>query len=141
MTRQFFFFLVFCTTAVFSQTQVGLSTTEFKKFKAEYGEMVKSDSYKAMRFQSKLIAGKMNGQVQADFKTREEFVRWISQNIQKTKFSSLQEAESMFIKAEQLTSKNMSEFKDVWEKFSRASQPQIVELMQSESSGEFIGEN
>ena len=44
--------------------------------------MTNSDSYRAMKAQSKLIVGKINGEKLSNIETNEDFNKWIKQNFQ-----------------------------------------------------------
>jgi hypothetical protein len=124
------------TSIAFSQEQKGLTSPEFQKLKKDYLEMTKSESYRAMRTQTKLIATKTNRAMPVNVKTEEDFNKWIEESISKTQFSSIDEAKSMFKVAKELIAKNMDEFKNVWAQFRKASQAQIIELIESERLGE-----
>lgn len=73
MKNLFFTFLTFITINSFSQNQDGLSTHDFQQLKKVYVEMTNSDSYIAMRTQSKLIASKLNGEKLVQVETAEDF--------------------------------------------------------------------
>lgn len=84
--------------------------------------MTNSDSYRAMKAQSRLIVGKINGEKLSNIETNEDFNKWITQNISKTKFSSIEEGNSMFKLMMELTEKTLNEFKEVYEKLKMTSQ-------------------
>ena len=133
MKNLFFIFLFLITINSFSQNQDGLSSHDFQKLKKAYVEMTNSDSYIAMRTQSKLIASKLNGEKLGQVETAEDFNKWILQNISKTKFSSIDEANSMFKLMLELTTKVvMVEHKDVYAQLKKASQTQTLELIEEE---------
>ena len=133
MKNLFFTFLTFITINSFSQNQDGLSSHDFQQLKKAYVEMTNSDSYIAMRTQSKLIASKLNGEKLVQVETAEDFNKWILQNISKTKFSSIDEANSMFKLMLELTTKVvMVEHKDVYAQLKKASQTQTLELIEDE---------
>ena len=133
MKNLFFTILTFITINSFSQNQEGLSSQDFQQLKKAYVEMTNSDSYIAMRTQSKLIASKLNGEKLVQVETAEDFNKWILQNISKTKFSSIDEANSAFKLGMELTTKVvMVDFKDVYAQFRKTSQSQMVELIEDE---------
>jgi hypothetical protein len=133
MKNLFFIFLTLFTICSFSQNQDGLSSIEFQKLKKAYVEMTNSESYRAMRAQSKLIASKLNGEKLDKVETEEDFNKWILQNISKTKFSSIDEANSAFKLGMELTTKVvMTDHKDVYAQLKKASQSQRLELIEDE---------
>lgn len=134
MKNLFFIFLTLISIDSFSQNQDGLSLAEFQKLKASYVEMTNSESYRAMKAQSKLIGSKLNGEkLSPHINTEEDFNKWITENISKTKFSNIDEANSMFKLGMELTSKViMVEFNDVWVQFHKASHAQTLELIEDE---------
>lgn len=136
MKKIFFIYLFISAINSFAQNHNGLSETEFKKLKKLYIEMTNSDSYRAMKAQSKLIVGKINGEKLSNIETNEDFNKWITQNISKTKFSSIEEGNSMFKLMMELTEKTLNEFKEVYEKLKRTSQKQMLELLEDERSRE-----
>ncbi|MFN8325397.1 hypothetical protein [Flavobacterium sp.] len=136
MKKIFFICLFISAINSFAQNHNGLSETEFKKLKKLYIEMTNSDSYRAMKAQSKLIVGKINGEKLSNIETNEDFNKWITQNISKTKFSSIEEGNSMFKLMMELTEKTLNEFKEVYEKLKRTSQKQMLELLEDERSRE-----
>lgn len=133
MKNLFFILTFFITINSFSQNQEGLNSTDFQQLKKAYVEMTNSDSYIAMRTQSKLIASKLNGEKLGQVETAEDFNKWILQNISKTKFSSIDEANSMFKLMLELTNKVvMVEHKNVYAQLKKASQTQTLELIEDE---------
>lgn len=74
MKKIFFICLFISAINSFAQNQDGLSETEFKKLKKLYVEMTNSNSYSAMKTQSRLIAGKINGEKLSNIETNEDFV-------------------------------------------------------------------
>lgn len=136
MKKIIFICLLISAINSFAQNQDGLSETEFKKLKKSYVEMTNSDSYRAMKAQSRLIVGKINGEKLSNIETNEDFNKWITQNISKTKFSSIEEGNSMFKLMMELTEKTLNEFKEVYEKLKMTSQKQMLELLEDERSRE-----
>jgi hypothetical protein len=136
MKNLLFIFITLITINSFSQDEKSLSPVEFQKLKTSYLEMTNSESYRAMRTESKLIASKLNVLQLENVNTGEDFNKWIKENISKTKFPSIEEANSMFATMMNLSSKVLDEFKDVYNQFSKASQKQSLELIMDEQSRE-----
>jgi hypothetical protein len=121
MKNLLFIFITLITVNSFSQDQKGLNSNEFQKLKTSYLEMTNSETYRAMSTQSKLIAIKLNGLQIENVNNEVNFNKWITENISKTKFSSIDEANSMFKLSMELMSKVMDKYKDVYIKLKEAS--------------------
>jgi hypothetical protein len=136
MNKVFSILLMAFTFAGFSQVQKGLTSSEFEQLKKDYAEMTRSETYRDMIASSKLVARKTNGAMPTTVKTEDDFYKWISENISKTAFSSVDEAKSMFKDTKVLVEKNREEFKEVWTQLLKASQPQVLELVRAEIKDE-----
>jgi hypothetical protein len=113
-------------------TQTGLSSEEVEQFKIDYAVMTKSDTYKAMKGNRTEFTKKLNGQKDAVLKPDEGWNTWITNNLSKTNFSSIEEANSMRQSGIDLTKKNMDEFPELYATFRRATKEQRQEILKAE---------
>lgn len=130
--------LTFFSIGTFAQQPQGLSPTEFQKLRSDYVKMTKSEDYVSMRAKSKELAAKLNqAKDWESFKSDDTWNKWIIENISKTKFSSIEEANHLRNQMFELTRKNQIDYRDMWQRFRQASQQQRIELLAAEYKGEF----
>ena len=98
--------------------------------------MIKSENYVSMRARSKELAKKLN-QIKGweDFKSDDTWDRWITKNISKTMFSSIEEANHLRNQMLALTRKNQEEYREMWIRFKLASRQQRLDLLATEYNG------
>lgn len=119
--------------------EINLSTSEFKTLKSDYSKMLESSTYDQLRKSHRNINKKMNGIDYPDSKEDRKWMvdslytkRWLSKNIAKTKFSSVNEAYSCFKKLLDLTLKQMYDNKDMYVAMVKANKTQLKELFDME---------
>jgi hypothetical protein len=127
------FFTIQCANAQQSQTAAAftsvLSHEEFIKAKDLFLKMSNSDAYKSSREGTKLFVRKMKKvNIGESDKTDEAFLEWISKNLSRTSFKSIEEAVTLRKSNIDATAKMWEENQEFYEIFRRASKEQALEL-------------
>jgi hypothetical protein len=125
------------TTSTGKVEQTALSEKDFEKLKNDYSAMTKSESYIAMKNNMAEFSTKLNGLTDAPLLSKEEFEKWINNNIAKTLFKNVNEAISIRQLGIDLTSKNQENFSEVYTSLRKASKQQRMNLLKAERNGEF----
>lgn len=116
-----------------------LSSVEFKLLKEGYRNMLESETYDLVRKCRRTIGAKKNGlnfpNPRQDRKWLADSVytkKWLTRNIGKSKFRSVDEAYSLLKKLLDLTQRQLEENEDVYSLLSRASKKQNKEIFDLE---------
>lgn len=115
----------------FAQEKKGLSDSEYSKAVSGYLKMSKTDAYKAMRYDVRLLAEKMpnfdGGKTVLENDTL--FSKWISQNHKLTNFKTPEEAMEIRNNYLEMEKKLMVEYVEIFQLLSRATRIQIREII------------
>lgn len=137
--------LISCLFCFFSEAQsvndsvkqVGtfLTESEFQKAINAYIKMTRSETYIANRQAVNLMLKKMNNIVTESIMDDVAWSKWISENLSKTKFKSIEEANNLRKLNLDLTKKQFEENVELYEMIRRGTPEQVYEIFRPERAG------
>lgn len=115
--------------------QTGLTDTEFQKAIDAYIKMTETETYKSNRKAILMMIEKLNHNITKSMTNDEDWSKWVAENLAKTKFKSLEEANNLRKLNLELTKKQLEENADLYEMIRRASLEQAHEIFRPERAG------
>lgn len=147
MIKKILLFCVFLNFQVYGQSTAhlpkpdsikkGLSKIELKSACEKFKSMLTTETYKNYEGKTKFFAKKMGDlflEAPANFYEKEVFIPWLKKNIAKTSFASMQEAELLIEDMVSTNIKVMTENKELYNLFSKATAEQFIEIRKPLSS-------
>ena len=117
------------------QVQSGLTDVEFQKAIDAYLKMTETQTYKSNRKASLLMMEKLNHNITKSMINDEDWSKWVPENLTKTKFKSVEEANNLRKLNLELTKKQFEENAELYEMIRRASPEQAHEIFRPERAG------
>ena len=117
------------------EVQTSLTDAEFQKAINAYLKMTVTQTYISNKKASFLMTEKLNKNITRSMINDDDWSKWIVENLKKTKFKSVEEANNLRRLNLELTKKQFEENADLYEMLRRASPEQVHEIYRPERAG------
>ena len=130
-----YFILLFVVLFQITHAQKALSSTELEQAKQGYLDMMKSESYKQIENIDWEFVEKLNGlEIPKEYWPDPAlYLKFISDNFQKTKFKNIGEAENLLNIQASLYKKQIADFSTLYDLMKNASVDQLKEILKPET--------
>jgi len=117
-------------------SKAGLTEVEFEKAKEDYLKMTQTETYKANKAMMAKLSGKINTYpTPKELRDEKEWSNWITENLSKTKFKNVDEANKLRKSSAELFQKQMDENADLYKMIRMATLEQLHEILKPERAG------